>query len=846
MRLTLETNRPMGSTIAIICLMMISLLGLLPNRAFGQIDVNEADLHSGQYVYGLEATTASPPYVNLYDISLWAWGATDANLYTDVHFLAYGLSSDVDLENSGEINVNAMGGSATSTTLFNGDVNGYGIYSDSNVNNTGRLTVNAIAGDIDAETAIASASAYGFMVPNGSVTNSGNVAVLAAAGTAVGDVQATVHASARGIYSYSNVSNSGAINVTSIGGDAFTSTIDQASASAYASVTGLLSYTMIENTGDITVAAVGGTAEASEAGDSDTRAFAHAIAHGIEAYFDVVNSGNVSVTATAGSADANEGQAYAYGDAFGISSAYDITNTGDITVSVTGGMANAPGITDISATAYGLVTDHGDVNNTGDMDIRATTTDGTGLAYGIYLIEDGELTNTGTVRVSGDTAYEVYVRGGTVTLVDTYNVALDGDPNRGSLGVADGATLDLNDATLTVTHVAGETLWDTEYRLFDTEGSGVVDGNFAEAKVLHPHTTLTYNDQGTSGAADDTVALSFTPTGSAFAGSTAVERQLISQSSDIVHHRMTGAMLQNIILPGAAPLADADTMGPRVVLSQVAPENESVGIFIEPYYSQIEKDEDPVGHDARLWGFAAGYERWFDKTLVCFHIGRGQADIDYTGEGFDHNSEDQEIFTGGFSALKLLSNWTLRYGVSGFYAWQDYRGLTGLELDETETASTNSYGVIASAMAGRIFRRGAHIFLPEAGLNYLWGHRDRYTTDATESAWDTTYSEMDEHDIEVEAALRWLAGFAFKGVHVTPSASVGVRHLLTDDESEVSLSVPGSGPHAVISKRDRTAMTLSGSVTLTGDIHAISLAYDGEFSDNTDRHSVWLRYGWQF
>jgi hypothetical protein len=105
---------------------------------------------------------------------------------------------------------------------------------------------------------------------------------------------------------------------------------------------------------------------------------------------------------------------------------------------------------------------------------------------------------------------------------------------------------------------------------------------------------------------------------------------------------------------------------------------------------------------------------------------------------------------------------------------------------------------------------------------------------------------MNDHDLQAEASLRWLSGFMHGDTHVTPSASIGIRHLLTDAESTVRQSVPGTAPVLVKSDRERTAMTLSGSVVMKKAQHTVSLAYDGEYSSDTQRHSFWLRYGWQF
>jgi hypothetical protein len=149
-------------------------------------------------------------------------------------------------------------------------------------------------------------------------------------------------------------------------------------------------------------------------------------------------------------------------------------------------------------------------------------------------------------------------------------------------------------------------------------------------------------------------------------------------------------------------------------------------------------------------------------------------------------------------------------------------------------------------MGGHIFRRGSHILLPEAGLNWLWAHRQRYTTEATDPAWDTTYSAMNDHDLYAAAALRWLGTFVRDDVRISPSVAVGIRHLLTDAEADAWQSIPGTAPVLVRSEQDRTAITLSGSLTLTGDEQALSLAYDGEYSPDAQRHNLWLRYSWLF
>ncbi len=831
---------------------------------------------------------------------------TDSRHALDASARAYGLYADIfgmdythpnrHVSNSGNLTVTATAGSTEGSVEEAGAVaRAYGIESDkAPVINSGRVTVTAAGGNAlstssnnmhDTPEAYASAWAYGIRAHDAGANNSGTVVASAIGGTATGQGAAGAYADAEVVAIEADgtgadlvrvqVQNTGAVTATATGGAA---TSASASASADADVTGLeTKYAYVENSGAITVTGQGGAVQA--AGD----AYAHVAAVGLTASYGVLdNSGDIAVAGTGGTAEGRNATAYVY--AFGLTAtdartnnsgditvtaeagdvtctdrsfamAYaagigadqnDVTNSGDIAVTARGGTAGSGDMA--NAFAYGIRARNANVDNSGDITVAATAQDGfTSEAFGILFQGTGTLTNTGIIRASGDTAYELYVEDdATLTLVDRYNVTLDGDPNNASIHVGERATLALDNATLTVASVRGETLWDTPYQLFDAEPNGVVDGSFAAAQALNPNTTATYYDQNSVDSSDDKVALSYTPGASAALPSTAVEKQVVTQAIDVVNTHMTSLMLHDVFSSSSgALLADAGATARSMGLAQSGSDDE-VGVFFEPYYSRVDRDADPMGYDARLWGFAAGYERRLDNTLVGLHMGYGRANVDYTGAGYGANSEDQDILTGGLSGLTRWDEWTLRYSLIGFYGWHDYKGLTGATLNANETASTDSYGLNASVMAGHIFRRGPHVFLPEAGLNWLWAHRQRYTTEASDPAWNTTYSAMDDHDLQAEAAIRWLGGFMAGDIHVSPSASIGVRHLLTDAESTVSQSVAGTAPVLVRSERDRTAVTTSGSIVLSQGSQALSLAYDGEYSSDTDRHSFWLRYAWTF
>ncbi len=844
---------------------------------------------------GQATTDSSPPsgasaYAYAYGIDSGADAANEGNLVVSAtggaaassfnavaHAIAYGILSNGHVANTGDATVTALGGVADAADEHNAyaEASGYGILAlAGNVENTGYLAVTVTAGTATSqEDAEADVDAYGIL-SGGDVANSGDFVVVAVGGTASGPENADAGIDADGIRTDGNVGNSGAIAVTATGGTT-TSALDGRS-ELDVLVSGIVAGGAIDNTGDISVTAMGGTGRGPGEVDAGVNAW------GLYSYSGagVANTGDITVTATGSTADNGDASTYLNVYAVAIQAAA-IDNTGAITVTATGGHmvegndeastnvsvfglrsdmvrnTGAVTVTAAGATAGGLdVIDEevfacgiagASVENAGAVTVAATTEAGSDTyAIGIDLYGDGTLTNTGAVRAFADTAYELRAGYGTTTLVGMYNVTLDGDPQDASIYVADHATLVLNNATLTVTEVAGETLWDTPYRLFEVDPEGAVAGRFGTVQAINPDATAVYYTQGTANAADDRVALTYDPQASEAVQAATVEKHLISQPIDIVQRHMTGALLHDVLHPGASGLlADAGPAERSMILGHTESHADN-GVFVEPYYSRLRHDANPLGYRANLSGFAAGYERRIDTTLIALHMGYGRANIDYTGVGYSANREDQDVLTGGLSGLTLWHDWTFRYGLAGFYGSHDYKGLTGLSLTETEKGSTNSYGAAASALVGRLLRRGSHALLPEAGLNYLWSHRQRYTTDASDPAWDTTYSSLDDHDLQAEAALHWLCGFTCKDVHVAPLASIGVRHLLTDGETSIQQSVPGAAPVSIPSERDRTAMTLAGSVALTKASHTLSLAYDGEYSPDARRHSLWLRFGWQF
>ena len=800
------------------------------------------DAYTRAYAYGIHLIGAVN---NSGDITLAATGGnatSDTDAAADAY--AYGIDSDDTVTNSGNITLTSTGGIATADTDANAYAYAYGIYSDGFVNNNGVINVTATGGTATSNIdAYARAFAYAYGIDSdGFVNNNGAITMTATGGTATSGTEANARAYAYGIYPSGAVDNSGDITLTTTGGTATADLYAKTDTTAY----GIYSNDTVTNSGDITLTSTGGISAAG------TAAYASATTGGIYATGAVTNSGAITMTATGGTATSDtDTYAGAYAVAFGLQSSDNVTNTGDITATAIYGTGSDPYSSvfgEAHAAAVGIISSGGEVFNSGDITVTALAA---GIydtvAVGILLDGDGSLTNTGIIQAFGDTqAYEVAVMSGAITLVDNYNLNLDLDPTIGSLYVAGGATLGLNDAMLSVTSVGGTTRLNTEYKIFDTSDGGTVSGAFGGLIApLNPGIVALYHDQSTLTSADDTVSLGFQPGASPQLEAVDLLRHAITLSADLVGQRLTTGFLQTRLAARAPRLyAAAHTLANDAGGQySVAPAS---SFFFSPYYASIDKDASPVGYDADLVGFMTGLEHQAGSNLYGFHLGYSHAGLDFTGNGYNGNEEDQELLSAGMHLMGSRGHWTWRGQMSGFYGWHDYEGLTGVNLEQRENADYNSYGVNTTLLGGYLLPIGKQMLLPEAGIQYLWLHRDSFTTDAADPGWDVRNSSLDEHQVSVLASLRWLTRLQVGEVEVTPSLAAGVRCLLTDDELDVHQSMSGSGPVSVKTGQDDVSGTVSASVKFRKEQLSSELAYGGEFGDETTMHSAWLRFYYLF
>jgi len=491
------------------------------------------------------------------------------------------------------------------------------------------------------------------------------------------------------------------------------------------------------------------------------------------------------------------------------------------------------------------------VRNTGTIFVEGPSTWDTAAepGAGIYAHKTVKLTNTGKILTTGH-AYEVRVVNCDMQFVDTYNVSLDGDPAHASIDMYGTSTLDINDAKLTVSEVDGETIWNTDYKLFK-DPNNKVTGAFSSVQALNPNMTAVYTPGATHD--DDTVKLEYTPPASPANVSAEVAELSIMSSVNVVHNRMaSNAMMQSLgqvmFAQADVPVmvADAGSTVSDVGGGLFRSENEATtDVFAMPYGSWSRSTRSPMGYEALVGGLSAGWEWQKDGSVLGVHGGYGRASIAFTGSGYKDNSEVQNMFNLGMHGGTVIGDWVLGMSVTPYLTLHEFEGKTGAALTIDEKADFSSFGTVDRALAGYRMVFGDDVFMPTAGLTHMWIHRDSYTTKAN-GAWDTSYSTLDDHELQATGGLRWMRNVALDSCTFVPSIYAGVRQTLTDGSTSTTQAVQGAPSASVKSRSDLTVANLEMFASFIKDDWTVQLGYAGETGKTTVEHGAWLRLKWLF
>lgn len=427
--------------------------------------------------------------------------------------------------------------------------------------------------------------------------------------------------------------------------------------------------------------------------------------------------------------------------------------------------------------------------------------------------------------------------------------------------VGENGELYLNDATL-VAQAGKNIVWNTPYRVienhneyYDEElGEWVADnsniyGEFAALDNPNPNINVSWVDSDETGA-DAEVIFSYDPQGSTPAAGMRLANLGAIQNSNLIQKRSFSQLLaQHIKKQQDTLLADSGTTasdaGFLVARSGDDLEN---AMFIRPYAKAIDRSTSGgMGYDGNLYGFVLGYERSLSPELTLgAHAGIGFGTLDFKGDGYDENDEDQTIYSLGIHAAYNPDAWHFDGSATFYMAEHEYDGKTGNFLEIDEDDDYTSYGAEAEAIAGYVIPSGNWAVMPYAGLGYSWINADSHSTDADDSDWDTEFDSVDEHIVRSILGAQLSADLMWGETKVVPSLGVRWEYALTDNDIEIEQSTLGSPSVTAEDDISRSSIIGDASIGLSKGALSFELGGTAEYNDDYDAYGGWLTLRYAF
>ena len=413
----------------------------------------------------------------------------------------------------------------------------------------------------------------------------------------------------------------------------------------------------------------------------------------------------------------------------------------------------------------------------------------------------------------------------------------------------------LNDATL-VAQAGKNIAWNTPYRVIENRyeeegasGEGVlpsnsnISGEFAALKNPNPNINVSWVDGDETGA-DAEVIFSYDPQASMPATGMRMANLGVMQFSHLIQQRTFSQLLtQHIKTQQDTLLADsgaiASDAGFLVARSGEDLEN---AMFIRPYAKAINRSTSGgMGYDGNLYGFVLGYERSLSPELTLgAHAGLGFGTIDFKGDGYDENDEDQTIYSLGLHAMYNPDAWHFDGSATFYMAEHEYEGRTGNLLEIHENDDYTSYGAELKAVAGYVIPSGNWAVMPYVGLGYSWINADSHSTDADNSDWDTEYGSVDEHIVRSILGAQLSGNLMWGETKVIPTLGVRWEYALTDNNIQVEQSTLGSP--SVTAEDDISRSSIIGEASLGFSKGTLNCELGGmaEYNDDYQTYGGWL------
>ncbi|HDD44078.1 MAG TPA: autotransporter outer membrane beta-barrel domain-containing protein [Candidatus Desulfofervidus auxilii] len=574
---------------------------------------------------------------------------------------------------------------------------------------------------------------------------------------------------------------------------------------------------------------------------------------------DLINSGNVKAIS-----NAINGSVKAYGiQVEGVLE--KISNDGNINVYVKTDFSNA------TIETYGLKvagnSTGAEIINIGTISINieapenANSTNIKGA--GIYLKDVGNVyvSNPGEIKlestVNGTALRTLWIEGtSNVILKDNFAITFGTpgiDPsnetsnfNQRPIYVGSKATLNLNNVTLIVRMDSRNLKYETPYYLIEND-NGTVNGEWGNLTkgYTNPDIKVTWYNETEKGE-NSAIIFSYVPVSKgSIAPLTGFVNSIITHfeiSNFIYNFSPISSPIFFISKKEREPIMFASSAISDTGFSLYTSYNKSM--WLMPLYTRVDADE--LGFDSDNYGFAIGLGgKLSDKLSADIFGGYLRGDLDYSIPGSD--SEYQDVFIGGLNMIYVPYPYYFKVSISGYYAYHDYEGFTGLNYDLKETADYDSKGCEGEVTVGYFFGKQWYL-IPKIGVSYAYHRTDSFWTKVSANPSLNRYYKADDINIfKGLAGLSIVGNFENKEKNTKTSiyGSIRVEQVFGDNDLSIINYVPGQPKYRLEkSISDTTVILQAGFNYKIGKRWDFGISVRGDFNGDYSAYTgkLMLRY----
>jgi hypothetical protein len=560
-----------------------------------------------------------------------------------------------------------------------------------------------------------------------------------------------------------------------------------------------------------------------------------------------------------------------YADAFGVvaNSIGSFTNTGSISANATGGNAEAYGVPAESI---------GNFKNNGNIEVYVNSSSQNpsidALALVVSNSNNATVINDGTMKVvlslpknadmTNVNATVFYIYGSNVTLsnygytwvesnvpgpnlrtlyiTERSNVTLNDkfaltfgapgvNPDTRPIYVGSNSKLNLNNTTLIARGDSRNLRLNEPYYLIENYGNVTGQWGGLERGYSNPDIQVAWYN-ATSLGENSAIIFSYVPTKTALSpvigGMAGIPIITSAISAALLTYSPTSMTMisynRQPIMLASAGVSEAGYIAPAY----------SKGIWLMPLYTRVNAND--LGFDADSYGFALGGGGRFAPNFgVELYAGYLRNDLDFKVRGAD--SEDQDLYFGGFNLIYAPKPYFAKLMALGYYANHDYKGYTGLYYDLVEKADYNSYGLRFDLIGGYIIGNKTRI-IPQVGVSYAYYNTDSFWTKVPDNPnLRRRYEPEDLNVWKVIAGLDVISDFETKGTtNVRVFGGLRLEQAITDNDISAITYAPNQPQYKleksiadttgilqagiILSFNKRLSLELSGKADLNADYQA--------------------------